>query len=263
MNPEQPPTPNTTPQPQQPHAKQFAAASHVTTQPDGVEGHGFDPRQRVQLSNEPGVVHTTRPIEPAQIAVSDDLMRKHEDAKKMFPDLNLSRGEYVLMRVTRHPIGLLVPVALTSFLLSVFVAIWILYPVFLEQSNGVGLPSMEVLSLLMVPLCLLVGIFGYIAVWVYLRNTFYLTNESVIQEIQHSLFAKHEQTASLGSIEDVSFVQNGVLQTLLNYGTIRLSTEGEETTYRFHYVANPKRQTSILNNAVEDFKNGRPVAAHD
>lgn len=40
---------------------------------------------------------------------------------------------------------------------------------------------------------------------------------------------------------------------------IRLSTEGEETTYRFNYVANPKRQTAILNNAVEAFKNGRPV----
>ena len=64
---------------------------------------------------------------------------------------------------------------------------------------------------------------------------------------------------SLGSVEDVSFRQTGVLQTMFNYGTIRLSTEGEETTYRFHYVSNPKHQVAILNNAVESFKNGRPV----
>jgi hypothetical protein len=81
----------------------------------------------------------------------------------------------------------------------------------------------------------------------------------VIQEIQTSLFTKHEQTVSLVNIEDASFVQRGILQTMLNYGSIRLSTEGDETTYRFSYVANPKEQIAVLNNAVEAFKNGRPV----
>jgi uncharacterized membrane protein YdbT with pleckstrin-like domain len=105
----------------------------------------------------------------------------------------------------------------------------------------------------------LVGLGTFVAVWVYLQNQFYLTNESVIQEIQHSLFSRREQTVSLGSIEDASFKQSGILQTLLNYGTIRLSTEGEETTYRFAYVANPRKQVATLNNAIEAFKNGRPV----
>ena len=92
-----------------------------------------------------------------------------------------------------------------------------------------------------------------------MRNQFFLTNESVIQEIQRGLFSRHEQTVSLGSIEDASFEQNGLLQTMLNYGSIRLSTEGEETTYRFYFVSNPKEQIARLNNAVESFKNGRPV----
>lgn len=258
MNPEQQPTPSTSPPPR-PNAKDVTAQSHITTQPQSVEGHGFDPRQRVQLANEPGVVHATRHVEPEPLDISDALMRKHEEAKRAFPDLNLSKGEYVLMKVHRHPIGLLAPVILTTLLLSLFVAAWIMYPVLLDQNPATGLPSMASFSGVVLLLSILVSIFGYIAVWVYLRNTFYLTNESVIQEIQHSLFSKHEQTASLGSIEDVSYRQNGILQTALNYGTVRLSTEGEETTYRFHFVANPKRQVAILNNAVEDFKNGRPV----
>ena len=100
---------------------------------------------------------------------------------------------------------------------------------------------------------------GYLAVWVYMNNRFFLTNESVIQEIQLSVFVHKEQTVSLMNIEDASYSQKGPLQVLLNYGSIRLSTEGEETTYRFDYVANPKVQIAILNNAVEAFKNGRPV----
>ncbi len=111
----------------------------------------------------------------------------------------------------------------------------------------------------MLSLIILIGIFGYISSWVYMRNTFYLTNESVIQEIQHGVFSKHEQTVSLGSIEDASYRQFGIWQSMFNYGTIRLSTEGEETTYKFQYVSNPKKQIAVLNNAIECFKNGRPV----
>jgi len=58
---------------------------------------------------------------------------------------------------------------------------------------------------------------------------------------------------------DVSPITYGIIQMIFNYGTIRLSTEGEETTYIFHFVANPKHQIGIVNNAIEAFKNGRPV----
>jgi hypothetical protein len=74
-----------------------------------------------------------------------------------------------------------------------------------------------------------------------------------------SLFARKEQTVSLANIEDASFDQHGIIQMLFNYGSIRLSTEGDETTYRFTYVSNPKKQIELLNNAVEAFKNGRPI----
>lgn len=105
----------------------------------------------------------------------------------------------------------------------------------------------------------LVGIGMFIVYYVYVNNKFFLTNESVIQEIQVSLFSRHEQTVSLGNIEDASFTQNNIIQHLFNYGSIRLSTEGDETTYRFTYVANPKDHIAALNNAVEAFKLGRPV----
>jgi uncharacterized membrane protein YdbT with pleckstrin-like domain len=95
--------------------------------------------------------------------------------------------------------------------------------------------------------------------YVYNNNRFYLTNESVVQEIQSSLFNKREQTVSLASIEDASYRQDGLFPVLLNYGSIRLSTMGDETTYRFNYVTNPKQHIALLNDAVESFKNGRPI----
>lgn len=242
-----------------------AQSSHVTATDSVHPGHNFDPRTRVQYSNEPGVRHVSRDIEPPKLAVSEDGKRRHEDSKKKYPFLNLSEGEFVITAVRRHPIGLVVPVAATvgAILLSFALASMLMSSIEQGTVKPINTPSMGSIFLVASLASLLFGIFGYIYVWVYLQNKFFMTNESVIQEIQHSLFAKHEQTVSLGSIEDASYKQVNIFQTIFNYGTIRLSTEGEETTYTFHYVENPKKQIAILNNAVESFKNGRPVLADD
>ena len=127
------------------------------------------------------------------------------------------------------------------------------------SAGGYELPPQGIITSALLMLAILCALIGYAAIWIYQRNQFFLTNESVIQEIQHGLFFHHEQTVSLGSIEDASYKRRGILQHLFNYGTMRLSTEGEETTYRFAFVENPKQQIAIVSNAVEAFKNGRPV----
>ena len=236
--------------------KQVHSSSHVTSAPESHEGHNFNPQVRSQYANEPKVVHSTRPIEPEPFNVSDEVMKLHEQSVKDYPQVNLSAGEYVIHDVYRHPIGMFIPVGVTIGLILFIVALIFSFPVVFA---GIGFISFGWFTIIAVALILLIALFGYIAVWVYTRNRLILTNESVIQEIQHSLFSKHEQTVSLGSVEDASYRQNGIIEMAFNYGSIRLSTEGEETTYRFYYVENPKRQVAILTNAVEAFKNGRPV----
>jgi uncharacterized membrane protein YdbT with pleckstrin-like domain len=150
------------------------------------------------------------------------------------------------------------PIAVTIFLVALVASIMINFPIIAPSLGVYNLPYSLVLFVgSMLLLLFLIG--GYIVIWIYLNNKFFLTNESVIQEIQVSLFSRHEQTVSLINIEDASFRQQGILQSMLNYGSIRLSTEGDETTYRFNYVYNPKQEIAMLNNAVEAFKNGRPV----
>ena len=39
----------------------------------------------------------------------------------------------------------------------------------------------------------------------------------------------------LVSVEDASFHQENILQKMFNYGTFRLATVGDETTYTFKY----------------------------
>ena len=201
----------------------------------------------------------SRAVDPVELQLTDEQKAKHEKSVKSYPTLNLSEAEYIISVVDRHPIGLMGPVGVTAVLLAIIISVMFNFDAF---TSGLGLdggPGVAVVLLVGTLLSALVAIGGYVAIWVYMSNRFYLTNESVIQEIQESIFSKREQTVSLANIEDASYRQRGFVQALFNYGSIRLSTEGDETTYRFYYVSQPKRQIAILNNAVEAFKNGRPI----
>ena len=210
------------------------------------------------LYAQPQFVHYARAIEPLEQHISPEVEALHNESLRKYPNLNLSRGEYVLSAVRRHPIGLF---KIWTIGLGLITTLFIIYYLsFASPGASSDLQGFAGVAMAVLAVMLLLIIAGtMVATYVYVSNRFYLTNESVIQEIQESLFIKHEQTVSLFNIEDASFKQGGILPVLLNYGMIRLSTEGDETTYRFSYVSNPKREIAILNNAVESFKNGRPV----
>lgn len=199
-------------------------------------------------------VHVRRSMSPEEQDIPPAIMERYEASRRQYPNLNLSKGEYVISAVKRHPIGLL-QIWIVAFIL--IGALIVVLANFLSGGTNNDTVTAATIGLGLVSVLIMLG--AVVATMIYNANRFYLTNESVIQEIQVGLFNKHEQTVSLNNIEDASFYQAGVLPHLLDYGTIRLSTEGDETTYRFSYVASPKRHIAVLNNAVEAFKNGRPV----
>jgi hypothetical protein len=237
-------------QPQKPVAYDIDGKPLYSAPPDKV------------LAASPQVVHVARSTEPVPVEVSEETRKRHDESKRAFPWLNLSEHEYIISAVRRHPIGMWGPLIATAVSVSVVFMMLMNYP-YLSELLGLPMTSFGTVILIGILMALLFLIGGYLAIWVYTNNRFFLTNESVIQEIQASIFSRKEQTVSLMNIEDASYSQRGPLQTLLDYGSIRLSTEGEETTYRFDYAARPKMQLAILNNAVEAFKNGRPVEGPD
>lgn len=246
MNPNQPEQPRDYSQP-------------VAYDKDGNPLYAHPPQQPVTTAPAvPQLVQLTRAAEPQMPHISDEAMRRHKESVRKHPTLNLSEGEYIINEVRRHPIGLVSIVGGAGFLILLVLAGIAAYPAIAAQSM-ILLPPFTSFLMPALLFIVLIVLGGYIGATVYLNNKFFLTNESVIQEIQTSLFSHHEQTVSLANIEDASYRQSGMVQSMFNYGSIRLSTEGDETTYRFQFVSNPKKQIAILNNAVENFKNGRPV----
>ncbi len=219
------------------------------------------PQSEQPTPQTPPVVQVVRPSVPEKPVVSPRALQLHERSKRLFPTLNLSEGEFVISAVRRHPIGLVIPLTVGTLLIAAALALLFNYAEFVQALTIQGpLADASAVTVPILLLVVLIALFMFVSYWVYTQNKFFLTNESVIQEIQTSLFARHEQTVSLANIEDASFVQKNIMQQLFNYGDIRLSTEGDETTYHFTYVARPKAHIERLNNAVEAFKNGRPVS---
>lgn len=209
---------------------------------------------------QPNSVHVTRPVEPAEPYISDSTRLKHNRSKKLFPNLNLSEGEYVISSVRRHSIGIILPLGLGTLIITLLFIILFNYDLVLAMFQ-VSDAAIDLTSFVLVVFGLIVIALAitYFAYYIFSNNKIYLTNESIFQVIQTGLFKKREQTISLGNVEDASYSQSNIIQKMLDYGSIRLSTVGSENTYRLTFVAKPKEQIDVLNNAVEAFKNGRPV----
>ena len=153
-------------------------------------------------------------------------------SKKDFPFLKLDDDEYVEFAFTRAKICLF---AIFAGLAGGLIII--LFAFLMVLINQKTLDSMGQSFLFVILLCLVAAavIIGVIALMVYRGNRMFITNKHAIQMVMKSPLATSLNIIDIPSIEDASFHQSGVAQKIFNYGTFRLSTVGDETTYTFPY----------------------------
>jgi hypothetical protein len=205
------------------------------------------------------VVHLTRSMDPVKQEIPQEIRDRHDDSVRRYPQLDLSEHEYVIMSVRRHVVGLL-PAAVIdlSLILAIVLAI-LFYPSLLSALSLESAPGYPAFIMFAILTCaVLVGVF-YIIRWIYYSNLFFLTNESIIEKTQLTPFSSNVKSSGLAGIVDVSYKQTGIVQQMLDFGTVQVGTQDDEAPYVFNYVVSPKQQASILKDAVEAFKNGRAI----
>lgn len=218
------------------------------------------PPQNIVTHDGMQVVQVTRSTDPVAVKVSEETMQRHMESKKKYPILNLSDGEYVVANIDRHPIGIFAIWGITSLIIALIVGCWSLLLIHPNIERNIIPPSsVPMVSAVALALVVLALAIGWIAIVIFKGNKFFLTNESVIQNIQASLLSQKEQTINLENIKDASFTQKGFIQNIFGYGSIKLSTEGSNEEYFFTLVSNPHHQIAIINNVVEAVQYGRPI----
>lgn len=177
---------------------------------------------------------------------SDVIKLRHERSAKEYPELSLEDNEYVELLFTRCKAGLgltwaVVILAIVAIIISVLVMFTNL------NLNAAARHYLFLLLLILVGLMFLIGL---VLTYVYRRNRMYVTNLRIIRFSMYTPFSHSKNVINLVSVEDVSFRQNTIIQNLLHYGTIRLSTVGDETSYTFPFANTPKKELDELSHLI-------------
>jgi uncharacterized membrane protein YdbT with pleckstrin-like domain len=165
-------------------------------------------------------VHMAQPINASEVFVSDATKIKHDRSRQLYPMLKLGEGEYVIASIQIHVIVTLTITALFNYDLVVKM---------MHLTGSVADSSIMALPILV--FILFICLLTYVAYYTYTSNRFFLTNESIVEQIQMNLFARVEKTIDLGSIEDISYTQSNIIQSLFDYGSIRMGTIGDQRLY--------------------------------
>ena len=157
---------------------------------------------------------------------------RHERSVKDFPGLRLEDDEYVEFAFSRAKICLLMIFVGTGFGLALILLAFLLVLMGQSMIDEMGQNFLFIILAALVSAALIICI---IATRIYNGNKLFITNKRAIQMVMDSIVSKSVNIIDLASIEDASFRQDSLLQNIFHYGTLRLSTVGDETTYTFKY----------------------------
>lgn len=174
----------------------------------------------------------------------------NEDIQK----LNLHRmvvmqpGEKVVCILNRHPIGIIQQYVAATFAI-LLVSVLVLLTVPGKATPGVAdVFYVGLLVLVMVLVAVLAA-----ATRVYWENHWVITTDSLTQVVQGSLFGAQASSLSLEHLEDITVDQRGVLQRMLNFGTLKAETAGDHSKFQFNFCPEPLEYARKIIDAKEKY----------
>ena len=175
---------------------------------------------------------------------------RHERSVKDYPELKLEDDEYVEFAFSRARICF--AMILGAMALGLILILLAFLIVLMGQSH-IDEMGKHFLFIILFALVAAAGIIGVIALRVFRGNRLYITNKHVMQFTMNTLVSTSVNIIDLASVEDASFRQDSLMQKIFHYGTFRLSTVGDETTYTFKYSdissSELKAVTKLISNA--------------
>ena len=182
---------------------------------------------------------------------------RHARSKKDFPFLKLEDDEYVEFAFRRSRLCLM---AIFGGVAAGLVVILLAFLIVLLGQNTLDEMGRHFMYIILACLVAAAMIIGLVALIVYRGNRMIITNKRVVQLVMKSPVATSVNMIDLPSIEDASFYQSGLLQKLFHYGTLRLSTVGDETTYTFPYSDISPTELKAVSKLITKAKDKREAA---
>ena len=149
----------------------------------------------------------------------------------------LEPGECILTVVHRSIIGL-VGIYLVAIVavVAIFALVIAVSPDTFDTSSDTISGS---LSAIMVLGAILLVLILFTATYVYRQSRLLVTDKSLVQILQKTLFIRKVSRLSMSNVEDVNEEQRGIIASIFNYGTLTVQTAGTEDNFVFTLCPNP------------------------
>ena len=170
-------------------------------------------------------------------------------------------GEKLLAVVHRHPIGIffvyLEALAGVIAIIALFVTV---APETFQDLTRQG--NRWLVAGIIFGLAALI-FFLFVATYVYRLNRILITDRSLVEISQRSLFLRRISRLNFENVEDVTAAQLGILSTIFNYGTLTVQTAGTLENFIFKYCPNPNKYADIIVEARRAYLQNFRVPLHD
>jgi len=177
-----------------------------------------------------------------------------QPSQALHPMVVLQPGERVICDIKRHPFGIISMYVAAAFGLIVVAVSAFLSPNLFSQYSSTN--SENIVTFVQagaVIFGVLIILVLFVATVVYWQNRWIVTDDSITQINQNSLFGRKVSQLSMENLEDITIEQEGFLQTMFNFGTLRAETAGERSKFIFQYCPDPKRYARAILEVHETF----------
>lgn len=157
-----------------------------------------------------------------------------------YPEIADDENERLVYDVHKHWIGQVGIIATAVITILALIGVAAGLPLMARSSNiavAPGIGGIAMLVMVIILVCVLAG--SAIALWVYKASRILVTGQNVIELRQSSLFSRQVSHLNMINVEDVTVIKHGILQTLLNYGTLQIQTAGETDNFNFLNTPTP------------------------
>lgn len=193
--------------------------------------------------NEPNPDTSTKPIDQEEI---------------VDPTSKLGNTDQVIIR--RHPFGIVAIILqvvlgiVLAFGLVLFILPQLLSPEAVDSAINL------VISVGLI-VAVIAGVFLIVAAYIYSKNKWIVTDDSISQVLQMGLFRRQISELSMANVEDVTSEQQGIIATIFGFGLLKVETAGEHSNFHFNYCPTPDKYAQIILHAREHFIEGSPEVA--
>ena len=163
----------------------------------------------------------------------------------------LEPGESILTVVHRSLVGLVAIYLVAIVAVGAVVVLFItLSPDTFDTSSNNISPQ---LSAIIIVAAILLVLILFTATYVYRQSRLLITDRSLVQIMQKTLFNRKVSRLSMSNVEDVNEEQRGIVSSIFNYGTLTIQTAGTEDNFVFTLCPNPTQLADRIIEARQAF----------